>query len=503
VRPCGLATCHTADAFCPADLLLAACCHLLCLCCLKAAGWSSWNVFGGGVTAEAVMGMADVMVEKGLDKLGYVYVGIDCGWDLRERAPNGDLQPNPKKFPKGIKHVADYVNSLGDGLLKLGIYSEHDKADCCGGPGMKGFEDQDARFYKENGIAYLKVDSCAGHDLNATTMYQDYANIRDALNRSGNPVYLNICPTTKMADTFPSLHPPCNAWGDDVYSSLAFQNAGLNVRDLANSALVEYCNNANNWGVLLGMIDAQRVLANDSWSAPGSWIDADMLTVGCNDNRIRGTPCDHGTPLTVTEEYTQFSLWCIFASNLMLGSDLRNISNTTLDIIGNREALAVNRDPLGAHGRLVHDSAPPSPKPLACHPGGSDKYTLHRANMTVADATRWCRNTSKCAGFCSNSSGYPAACAAGGGGGGAPSSAVLDIRFVDSWAVHRLGSDTSWSSWVPAPSPPPGPRLQVFAKPMHDGSRAVRSQLLCHRCCYSLCVCVCVRVRLNYAPLIH
>ena len=43
---------------------------------------------------------------------------------------------------------------------------------------------------------------------------------------------------------------------------LAFQNAGLNVRDLANSALVEYCNNANNWGVLLGMIDAQRVLAN-------------------------------------------------------------------------------------------------------------------------------------------------------------------------------------------------------------------------------------------------
>ena len=182
---------------------------------VPAAGWSSWNVFGGGVTAEAVMGMADVMVEKGapvpvcpegprpclsewphtdsqllpgLDKLGYVYVGIDCGWDLRERAANGDLQPDPKKFPQGIKHVADYVKSLGDGLLKLGIYSEHDKADCCGGPGMKGFEDQDAAFFKANGIEYLKVDSCAGHGLNATTMYQDYANIRDALNRTGSPI---------------------------------------------------------------------------------------------------------------------------------------------------------------------------------------------------------------------------------------------------------------------------------------------------------------------------
>eukprot|EP01043_Picozoa_sp_COSAG02_P011969 COSAG02_NODE_451_length_22060_cov_6.853513_12_plen_216_part_00 len=188
------------------------------------------------------MGMAEVMVEKGLDKLGYVYVAIDCGWDLRTRAPNGDLQPDPKKFPQGIKHVADYVKSLGDGLLKLGIYSEHDTADCCGGPGMKGFEDVDAAFFKANGIEYLKVDSCAGHGLNATTMWQDYANIRDALNRSGNHVYLNICPTTRIADTFPGIHPPCNAWGEWVYSSKGFEDAGLDVRGLANSALVEFCN---------------------------------------------------------------------------------------------------------------------------------------------------------------------------------------------------------------------------------------------------------------------
>ena len=51
-----------------------------------AAGWSSWNVFAGGVTAADVMGMADVMVEHGLDKLGYTYVGIDCGWNLCTRA---------------------------------------------------------------------------------------------------------------------------------------------------------------------------------------------------------------------------------------------------------------------------------------------------------------------------------------------------------------------------------------------------------------------------------
>lgn len=35
---------------------------------VPAAGWSSWNTFGGAVTAAAVKGMADVMVEKGLGK---------------------------------------------------------------------------------------------------------------------------------------------------------------------------------------------------------------------------------------------------------------------------------------------------------------------------------------------------------------------------------------------------------------------------------------------------
>ena len=57
----------------------------------------------------------------------------------------------------------------------------------------------------------------------------------------------------------------------------------------------------------------------------------------------------------------------IFASNLMLGSDLRKVSNTTLAIISNPEALAVNRDKLAAHGRLVWDSAFDPPQP---HHGG-------------------------------------------------------------------------------------------------------------------------------------
>lgn len=75
------------------------------------------------------------------------------------------------------------------------------------------------------------------------------------------------------------IHPPCNAWGNDIYSSFGFEAAGLDVRGLANSALVEYCNNANNWEIVMGLVDSQNILSNNAWSGPGSWIDADMLTV--------------------------------------------------------------------------------------------------------------------------------------------------------------------------------------------------------------------------------
>jgi hypothetical protein len=287
-------------------------------------------------------------------------------------------------------------------------------------------------------------------------------------------VYLNICPTTKIAQEFPGLHPPCNAWGDDVYSSKGFEHAGLDVRALANSALVEYCNNANNWEIVMGLVDSNSgptSLANDSWSAPGSWIDADMLTVGCNDNMIPGTPCDHGTPLTVVEEYTQMSLWCIFASNLMLGSDLRNISNTTLAIIGNVEALAVNRDALGAHGQLVHDSAPPTAMmappaaQLTCAAGALDAGEfLKVANMTVADAAKYCESTKACGGFTTKTSTCDPA---------VNSSAIHLVYFKTN--LGGSNADPVWRKWEkPHYVPPPPPaRLQVFAKPMSDGARAV------------------------------
>ena len=43
------------------------------------------------------------------------------------------------------------------------------------------------------------------------------------------------------------------------------------------------------------------------------------------------------------EGRTQFSLWCILAAPLFLGTDVRNMSQFTAETIGNREAIAINQ----------------------------------------------------------------------------------------------------------------------------------------------------------------
>lgn len=54
--------------------------------------------------------------------------------------------------------------------------------------------------------------------------------------------------------------------------------------------------------------------------------------------------------ITDTEGRSQFSLWCILAAPLFLGTDVIHMSATTFATISNREAIAINQDPLGIQG---------------------------------------------------------------------------------------------------------------------------------------------------------
>jgi alpha-galactosidase len=74
----------------------------------------------------------------------------------------------------------------------------------------------------------------------------------------------------------------------------------------------------------------QALLTYDNLTKPGAYNDPDMLTI-CN-----GGQSD-------AEYRAQFSLWSILTAPLILGNDLRNISESCAAIILNKEVIAVRQ----------------------------------------------------------------------------------------------------------------------------------------------------------------
>ena len=58
------------------------------------------------------MKMADIMAADGYRDAGYEYVAIDDCWLAHDRDSQGKLQADLKRFPSGMKGLADYVSRL-------------------------------------------------------------------------------------------------------------------------------------------------------------------------------------------------------------------------------------------------------------------------------------------------------------------------------------------------------------------------------------------------------
>src|SRR5229473_2901521 len=71
-------------------------------------GFNDWNAVGCGVTETFIKQTADFfhthVLPNGLtlQQVGYQYVNIDDCWAQPSRGSNGNLVPNPTKFPDGI-----------------------------------------------------------------------------------------------------------------------------------------------------------------------------------------------------------------------------------------------------------------------------------------------------------------------------------------------------------------------------------------------------------------
>jgi alpha-galactosidase len=303
-------------------------------------GWNNWNSFGCDVNESLVRQTADAMVSSGMAAAGYTYVNIDDCWSEWTRDGSGNLVASRTKFPSGMKALADYVHGKG---LKLGIYSSAGTTTCAGFPASLGNEQRDANLWASWGIDYLKYDNCGDHQ--GRSAQDRYTAMRDALARTGRPIFFGIC-----------------NWGNDNVGQwgAATGNSWRTTGDIQA-----------NWNSVMNILDWQLPWVGRS--GPGAWNDPDMLEVG--------------NGLSDTESRAHFSLWALLNAPLIAGNDLRTMSAATREILTNTEVIAVNQDWGGRQGNQVVDNGDTEvwTKPMAN--GSVAVVLLNRGNSTTTIST--------------------------------------------------------------------------------------------------------------------
>lgn len=278
-------------------------------------GWNSWNTFQTNISEDLIKGIADTMVSSGMKDAGYTYIVLDDGWMTMQRdSVTGNLVPDPKKFPHGMKALADYVHSKG---LKFGLYNCAGTKTCAGYPGTRGYEYQDARFYASLDVDYLKFDWCYTDSLNAQ---ESYATMSNALFTAKHPIVFSLCEW--------GSHQP---WLWAAKDGQLWRSTGdIGICFQGDTVL------SGGWkpNCVMKCVDLNEPLRK--YAGPNHWNDPDMLEVG--------------NGMTEAEDRTHFSLWCMMASPLIAGNDIRKMTAATRSVLTNKEAIAINQDALGMQG---------------------------------------------------------------------------------------------------------------------------------------------------------
>lgn len=334
-------------------------------------GWSSWNTFATNISEDKVLGVAQALLQTGLASKGYRYVNMDDGWWLKRRLSDGRMQIRTSQFPSAavggtaetsFRPFTDKLHALG---LKAGIYTDLGQNSCSQAypapdgwlpqgsveerqVGLYGHTDQDIKIYmQEWGFDYIKVDACG---------IRDYAANRDHV-KSGQ--YHTLDPLIFGWQVGRADIGGVRKLYSDVSSALQREKPN---NDYVLSVCVWGAADVRSWAKNVGSLSRTsddlgpiwtRMLSNfDSavtrplYAHPGSWNDPDMLYVGYgefDENHL-------------TEARSHFALWAMINAPLILGNDVRSMPKSLLDIVSNRDIIAVNQDPAGNQAVLAYDA---------------------------------------------------------------------------------------------------------------------------------------------------
>ncbi|KIN95079.1 glycoside hydrolase family 27 protein [Pisolithus tinctorius Marx 270] len=281
---------------------------------LPVMGFNTWNAYHCNISEDIVIKNANLMISLGLADAGYNYVNIDDCYAAKQRNSDGDIVANQTKFPSGMKTLTDNIHALG---LNAGIYSDAGWFTCQLYPGSYQNEARDAKLFQDEwGFDYLKYDNCAVPFDNITRenimgRYARMANAISDLSKSTGkpPLILSLCEWGREQVWL---------WGKRYGQS--WRTAGDLVPFWKSVAFIINQNSFYSW-------------ASDFYGHN----DMDMLQIG-NGN------------LTYEESKTHFTAWALMKSPLLIGTDVETASNQTIEILTNREIIAINQDPVVGTG---------------------------------------------------------------------------------------------------------------------------------------------------------
>lgn len=255
------------------------------------------------------MQMGDALVSTGLAAVGFNSVHLDdCIMNTQRNPTTNELEADPIRFPSGFKALGDYLHNRN---ISFALYTASSTSTCGGYPASKGYETLDAQTFAAWGTDYLKVDGC-GDPTYYPTGYKLMGEALQNTNRSivfscSWPAYLGTDETVKPFSTM--IADGCNLWRN-------------------------YLDQGPTSGYLQGILEHfgnySTTLAE--WTGPGYYNDPDQLLIGLDcisDDLAR----------------SQMALYSILAAPLIMGNDVRKIKPSHLQILLNKDAIAVNQDP--------------------------------------------------------------------------------------------------------------------------------------------------------------
>lgn len=160
-------------------------------------------------------------------------------------------------------------------------------------------------------LSYLKEDSCNAPGDHATA-FKQYGLMRDGLNKTGRPILFSLC--------------GWNPWYAPPDPTLGYGGG----KTLGNSFRIGP--DDTNWQGVLTNIDINANLA--PYAGPGAWNDPCLLLAETYSGTLRQT---------MTQTRTQFSMWAVMASPLLISANVRQMSAYNLETYTNKEVIAVNQ----------------------------------------------------------------------------------------------------------------------------------------------------------------